>query len=160
VWYENDISWKDKYGALYNWYATADPGGLCPTGWHMPTNDEWTELTHFIGGTSSPYGNELKSCRQVNSPLGGDCSTTVHPRWDEHIYYYGTDDYGFSGLPGGNRFDNGNFAYIGWGGGWWSSSEGSDDDRGWLRYLNYNEDLVEEQESDKVRGISVRCLKD
>ena len=101
VWYDNDITWKDKYGALYNWFTTVDANGLCPTGWHVPTNDEWTALTDYIGGTGSPHGNELKSCRQMNSPLGGECNTNEHPRWNASHIHYGTDDYGFSGLPGG-----------------------------------------------------------
>ncbi len=102
VWYDNNISWKDLYGALYNWFATVDTNGLCPTGWHVPTDYEWTSLTDFIGGTGEPHGNELKSCRQDNSPLGGGCNSSQPPRWNEDTFYgnYGTDDYGFSGLPG------------------------------------------------------------
>ena len=78
VWYDNNISWKDLYGALYNWFATVDTNGLCPTGWHVPTDYEWTSLTDFIGGTGEPHGNELKSCRQDNSPLGGGCNQASH----------------------------------------------------------------------------------
>ncbi|MDZ7743914.1 MAG: FISUMP domain-containing protein [Bacteroidota bacterium] len=52
VWYDNDISWKDSYGALYNWYTTIDPNGLCPAGWHVPTNDEWTDLTDYLSAES------------------------------------------------------------------------------------------------------------
>ncbi len=115
VWYDNDISWKDKYGALYNWYATIDSNGLCPSGWRVPTNDEWTALTDFIGGTGA-HGNELKSCRQVNSPSGGSCNTSEHPRWEDDTSSgnYGTDDYGFSGLPGGGRYGSGYFGNIGY----------------------------------------------
>ncbi len=54
VWYDNDISWKNSYGALYKWYTTVDGNGLCPTGWHVATNDEWTVLTDYIGGIGSP----------------------------------------------------------------------------------------------------------
>ena len=122
VWYNNDISWKDKYGALYNWYAVVETNGLCPTGWHVPEHDEWTILTDFIGGTVSPHGNKLKSCRQVNSPLGGDCNTSEHPRWNEHSTHYGTDDYGFSSLPGSFRSETGTFYNIGARGFWWSST--------------------------------------
>ena len=110
VWYNNDILWKDLYGGLYNWYATVDTNGLCPTGWHIPSDDEWTELTDYIGGTGSPHGNELKSCRQINSPLGGVCNTNEHQRWYEH-FHYGTDNYGFSGLPGGYRLSKQHWRY-------------------------------------------------
>ncbi len=53
VWYENDNTWKEKYGAMYNWTAVDNPGGLCPTGWHVPTFNELTELRDYIGGTNS-----------------------------------------------------------------------------------------------------------
>ena len=161
VWYDNDISWKDSYGALYNWFTTVDPNGLCPTGWHVPSDDEWTDLTDYIGGTSSPHGNELKSCRQVNSPLGGGCNTSEHPRWEEDTIYgnYGTDDYGFSGLPGGYRGINGSFYGIGFSGSWWSSTEYSSISA-WFRGLSRNLGYVFVYDYGKQGGRSVRCLRD
>ena len=159
VWYRNDISWKDKYGALYNWFTTVDPNGLCPAGWHMPTNDEWTELTDYIGGTDPPHGNELKSCRQVNSPLGVGCNTTKHPRWNEHSTQYGTDDYGFSGLPGGYCDANGLFGSPGYYGDWWSSTEGPSNSALSLS-LTYDHGDLTVYNVYKRRGHSVRCLRD
>ncbi len=159
VWYDNDISWKDSYGALYNWFATVDANGLCPTGFHVPTDDEWTALTDYIGGMGSPHGNELKSCRQVNSPLGGGCSTDEHPRWDHDNSNYGTDDYGFSGLPGGSRGYSGNFDFIGYYGIWWSSTEYSSGSA-WYHYLSYYYGYVSVSDYYKQIGISVRCLRD
>ncbi len=47
AWYDNDIDWKDSYGALYNWYAVNNPAGLCPEGWHVPTHDEWQALVNY-----------------------------------------------------------------------------------------------------------------
>ncbi|MCD4731156.1 MAG: fibrobacter succinogenes major paralogous domain-containing protein, partial [Bacteroidales bacterium] len=158
VWYDNNISWKNLYGGLYNWYATVDANGLCPTGWDVPTNDEWTALTDFIGGTYPPHGNELKSCRQVNSPQGGGCNTSEHPRWNESSEN-GTDDYGFSGLPGGGRGGNGPFASIGYYGLWWSSTELLSNDA-WYRHLNYNYGGVYVNHSTRQDGFSVRCLRD
>jgi len=159
VWYDNDITWKDSYGALYNWWTTIDPNGLCPTGWHVPSHDEWTDLTDYIGGTSSPHGNELKSCRQVNSPLGGSCNTSDHPRWHEYGTHYGTDDYGFSGLPCGLRSLNGGFFNIGVVGIWWSSTEYLSD-YAYLRFLNYFDGSVSGEIVNKHYGYSVRCLRD
>ena len=161
VWYDNDISWKGPYGALYNWFATVDANGLCPTGWHVPTNDEWTALTDFIGGTGFQHGNELKSCRQVNSPLGGGCNTTEHPRWNEDIGLgnYGTDDYGFSGLPGGYREFFGAFEDVGDIGTWWSSSEGAPYYT-WFRSLGYYFSGISVNSDYKPSGFSVRCLRD
>jgi len=161
VWYNNDISWKDKYGALYNWFTTVDPNGLCPTGWHVPTHGEWTALTDYIGGTGASNGNKLKSCRQVNSPLGGGCNTSVHPRWEEDSWAgnYGTDDYGFSGLPGGYRLNDGAFGGIGGNGDWWSSTESSSSSA-WSRFLVYNYGDVGVDDYSKRNGFSVRCLRD
>ena len=159
VWYNNDISWKGSYGALYNWYATVDTKGLCPTGWHIPTDDEWTILTDYIGGIDFPHGNELKSCRQINSPDSGECNTTEHPRWEEN-FNYGTDNYGFSGLPGGIRnIGAGNFSDIGETGFWWSSTENTSY-YGWIRALDYSIGFVVLGGNGKAYGNSVRCLRD
>ncbi|MBI9038610.1 MAG: fibrobacter succinogenes major paralogous domain-containing protein [Bacteroidales bacterium] len=159
VWYDNDITWKNLYGALYNWYAVDDPNGLCPTGWHVPTNDEWTALTDFIGGTWTPHGNELKSCRQVNSPLGEGCNTTEHPRWNEYNTDFGTDDYGFSGLPGGGRCYNSYFDDLGNFGTWWSSTEHLSN-HAWYSNLNHSYGYVYSNHSYMYYGFSVRCLRD
>ena len=159
AWYGNAISWKDPYGALYNWFTTVDANGLCPTGWHVPTNDEWTVLTDFIGGTSIPYGNELKSCRKVNSPLGEGCNTSEHPRWDEHNTHYGTDDYGFSGLPGGYRYLDGIFFNIGGDGLWWSSTANTST-KAWDRDLDYDRGFVGKGDYPKRAGFSIRCVRD
>ncbi len=159
AWYYNDINWKDSYGALYNWYATVDINGLCPTGWHVPTDDEWTELVGFIGGAGWPHGNELKSCRQMNSPLGGGCNTSEHPRWNETVAAYGTDDYGFSGLPGGFRNSVGSFYNVGYTGDWWSSIEYSLANA-MFRQLSHSTGYLFVGNYLKQHGFSVRCLRD
>lgn len=160
VWYDNDTSWKDKYGALYNWPAAVNPNGLCPEGWHVPTNNEWTALTDFLGGTISPSGAELKSCRQVNTPLGGACNTTTQPYWNESTISYGTDIYGFSGLPGGLRNWSGPFQSNGYGGYWWTSTE-KNAEAAWIRSLWYDHSAVAlSDNNNKMGGRSVRCLKD
>jgi len=159
VWYDNDISYKSSYGALYNWYAVMDPNGLCPEGWHVPDNDDWDTLTNYIGGTASPFGNKLKACRQVNSPLGLGCITSDHPRWAEHMTHYGTDDYGFSAFPGGTRLYGGSYATMGYIGGYWSSTA-STSTYGWLRGFEYNNGFVDVFAFYKQNGYSVRCVKD
>jgi uncharacterized protein (TIGR02145 family) len=159
VWNENDITWKNSYGALYNWYSIVDPKGLCPSGWHVPTNVEWTALTDFIGGTGAPHGNELKSCRQENSPLGGECDTFDHPRWDQDNSDRGTDDYGFSGLPGGNRYYEGLFYTVGRNGNWWTSTESSST-KAFYRNLSRIYGYVGSSTFNKGSGKSVRCIRD
>jgi len=158
VLYENEIVWKDKYGALYNFSAVVNPHGLCPTGWHAPTKDEMLELTDYIGGTTQD-GIKLKSCRQVNSPLGGDCNTTEHPRWDEN-YYYGTDIYGFSGLPGGHRGYTNNSAFYSLGTvGWWWTSTHTPSSQTSAYYFTLSQHTTNWFQGSYKKGYSVRCLK-
>jgi len=166
AWYENDIIWKDSYGALYNWHAVNNTNGLCPAGWHVPSDAEWTQLLDYVVGQGFPNnqndpngaGNALKSCRQVNSPLGGDCNTTAHPRWNSHSTHHGFDEFGFSALPGGAR-SFGYFFTVGYSGYWWSSTEFLSSSA-WDRYLLYTSGSVYRYETNKKVGYSVRCLRD
>jgi len=161
VWYDNDLAWKEKYGALYNWFAAVDSNGLCPSGWHVPDNFEWGALESYVGGSMPPYGNTLKSCRQINSPLGGYCATNEHPRWEEDVNNgnYGTDDYGFSGLPGGYRDPSLDFLGIGGVAFWWSSTDGYPTWWGWTLMFNYGV-LGQYLNFYRQDGFSIRCIKD
>lgn len=165
VWWDNDKSWKDIYGALYNWHTTVDTNGLCPKGWHVPSDDEWTALTFFLGGETGdfpPHGNEIKSCRQVDSPLDGECNTADQPRWEPFQTEYGTDDYGFSGLPGGVRSClYGSFAGIGYNANFWTTTEyAGKNDFALRRGLTEYYGGVWVEDSHKSIGQSVRCIKD
>ncbi|MBE0661419.1 MAG: fibrobacter succinogenes major paralogous domain-containing protein [Bacteroidales bacterium] len=159
AWYENDVLMKEKYGALYNWHAVNNPDGICPEGWHVPDDEEWMQLVGFIGSHMEPNGDHLKSCRQVDSPLGGDCNTTEHPRWNSHEIHYGTDEYGFSGLPSGCRSDEGFYWYRGMRGIWWSTTE-DQEWSAWVHCLWYKYGLIDRYNGDKKFGYSVRCLRD
>lgn len=159
AWYNNDIGWKDLYGALYNWYAAVNNNGICPENWRVPSTEDWLALINFMGGAGSPNGNKLKSCRQVNSILGGDCNTDQHPRWDAHAVHAGTDDYGFSAFGGGNRTFVGNYGGVGLYGDFWTVNEESAG-RAWGRYVDYNSGSVGIWYYNKRQGISVRCMTD
>ena len=131
------------YGRLYNWYAVDDARGLCPAGWHVPTDGEWTALETYLGtnGHSGAEGTALKS-------------TTG---WYNN--FNGTDDFGFSALPGGNRFYNGgNFSVAGYVGHWWSSSP--DGGGAWYRSLNNDFPDIDRYYGLPRYGFSVRCLRD
>jgi uncharacterized protein (TIGR02145 family) len=141
--YNNDAANNTTYGKLYNWYAVVDSRNLCPTGWHVPSDGEWTILEDFLLGGSSVAGGKLKSTSSLwNTPNTG-----------------ATNESGFSGLPGGGR-DNGGGTYyrIGSYGYWWSSTGPSAD--AWLRSLNYNNGDSRRFDTNKQFGFSVRCLKD
>ena len=155
AWQRNNNDNKDIYGALYNWY-TVETGNLCPEGWRVPTDDDWYQLTNYIGNINT--GGKLKSCRQVNSPLGGECDTDIHPRWNENSMDYGIDKYGFSALPGGFRNEMGSFGGVGSHGFWWSSSTDSQDNS-IRRSLRYNASTIHRSAGSKDVGFSVRCVK-
>ncbi len=177
--YDHNAYWTDginspeemveAYGKLYNWYAVDDPRGLCPEGWHVPSDAEWTELVNYVVSQGYPNvydnpngaGNALKSCRQVGSPLGGDCDTSEHPRWSSYqtYYHYGFDEFGFSALPGGHRKPDGSFTLIGSGGYWWSSTEGSST-HARSRTLIHWSGKVFRTYYYKTHGFSLRCVRD
>jgi uncharacterized protein (TIGR02145 family) len=172
--YNNDPGNCELYGGLYNWAIVmngaassgANPSGvqgICPTGWHVPSDAEWTQLTNYLINTyvditADNVGNKLKSCRQVSSPLGGDCNTTEHPRWNSHSTHYGTNDFGFSSLPGGLYY-SGSFYYLGTNGNWWSATESSSTNA-WYRNMGHHHGSVSRFNHSKTHGFSVRCIRD
>jgi uncharacterized protein (TIGR02145 family) len=170
-----------NYGVLYNWPAALVS---CPPGWHLPSDEEWSELSGFLIHTHrhitvSNIGHMLKSCRQIGSPLGGSCNTTEHPRWEMHarskltgqaalrrfarnilqsaVVVHGTDEFGFAALPGG-RAAYGCFHRIGDLGYWWSTTEASPL-RVWIRQITLG-GTVNRWDVGKEYGFSIRCLRD
>ncbi|MDR4987487.1 MAG: fibrobacter succinogenes major paralogous domain-containing protein [Bacteroidales bacterium] len=150
----------NAFGLLYNWHAVNDSKGLCPPGWRVPSSDDWSELMQHLEqlGYMHP-ANKLKSCRQVGSPQGLGCNTFMHPRWDAHDTHYGTDDFGFSALPGGQRHDNGEYVNVGKLGNWWTSS-GLGEMSAWQHSLHYNSGVSTRSATGRNMGLSVRCVKE
>ena len=131
-----------EYGRLYNWYAVDDARGLCPSGWHVPTDEEWTNLENHISsqGFSGTEGTALKSTSGWYSDGNG------------------TDDFGFSALPGGFRMDQTGYFYdAGNIARWWSSSPSGGN--AWNRYLVGFPDVFRYDNPPRF-GFSVRCLRD
>jgi uncharacterized protein (TIGR02145 family) len=94
-WYNNNISYKTPYGALYNWYAINNAAGLAPEGWHIPTLAEWTTLQTYLGG-SSVAGQLMKEVGNTHWQSSG-----------------GTNTSGFTGVGAGERYGNsGNFGNM------------------------------------------------
>jgi uncharacterized protein (TIGR02145 family) len=141
--YENNTANDSIYGKLYNWYTTVDPRGLCPAGWHVPTEAEWTVLTDYLGG-ESVAGGKMKTTTGWGIPNTG-----------------ATNESSFSGLPGGNRFSfNGSFGNVRYSGNWWSSTESSVDTYASARTLTYSSGTVDLYDFNEQYGHSVRCLRD
>ncbi len=146
--YNNEASNKDTYGLLYNWYAVDDTRGICPTGWHVPTAGEWTDLTDHLGG-ESVAGGHMKTTGTLSAGTG---------LW-QAPNTGATNSSGFSGLPGGIRNNLGNFTFQGTSGDWWSSREVSAGSAV-LRRLVYAGGNAIRSLNPKQNGFSVRCLRD
>ncbi|MDD3877101.1 MAG: FISUMP domain-containing protein [Bacteroidales bacterium] len=140
-WYDTTQSLNSTYGLLYNWYAV-DSDKLCPTGWHVPANSEWTDLINFLW-PQNLAGGKLKETGTAHwsSPNTG-----------------ATNETGFSALPGGYRYGSGVFIGIGNKGWWWASTENSI--YGNDMNLNYDDSNINTGSSPKNSGLSVRCFMD
>ncbi|MBK8804547.1 MAG: hypothetical protein IPN71_21290 [Fibrobacteres bacterium] len=154
-WYKNSADSGAKYGRLYQWAAVmgldaqfqigstqvakTHQQGICPSGWHVPSDAEWDTLATHVGGAATA-GAKLKSTSG----------------WS---YGNGTDTYGFRALPAGYRYYDGSFNAVGNYAGFWSSSEG-DAGYAWGRDLDAGGDDLYRHYYFKEYGFSVRCLKD
>jgi uncharacterized protein (TIGR02145 family) len=178
----------DAFGKLYNHYAVTDSRGLCPAGWSVPAAADFQGLFDYLGDeygylpgmvdVNDPYKSipyALRSCRQVNSPLGGDCDTQEQPRWPLDPYTYGGDPFGFRAFPGGLRNVDGSY-YIepfksypqlqdhAWHsknegelsiGFWWSATPGYH-----MVLANFIGEFVYTENTMYTPGMSVRCIRD
>jgi len=137
ICYDNSENNCQKYGRLYNWLTA---NSACPSGWHLPKKEEWQKLINFAGGEENA-GKKLK----------------VKTGWDESDS--GTNDYGFSALPGGMGAPNGEFGSIGSLSTWWASENFSFS--AYKLSVFYSNDHIKWDDVDKVRWLhSVRCLQD
>jgi uncharacterized protein (TIGR02145 family) len=161
-WYDNDeASYKNTYGAMYNWYAV-ETGKLCPDGWHVPTDDEWTELEEYLIANGYNWDGS-KSDNKIGKSLAATSGwKTSSDEGDVGNDQQSNNSTGFSALPGGRRFGSkGSFGGEGGYGRWWSSSEhhGS---YAYHRDLNYSHSDLSRRHHrySKSYGFSVRCLRD
>jgi uncharacterized protein (TIGR02145 family) len=155
--YKDDPANDALYGKLYNHYAVTDDRGLCPTGWHVPTDEEWNVLVKYLDPRadtecavciqSKIAGGKLKSRKKKPTPGGWSAPNTG-----------ATNSSGFTAPPGGLRFNGGftNLTTIGY---WWSSSVSSAS-TAWNRLLSCNTSDVDRSNGDRTDGFSVRCCRD
>jgi uncharacterized protein (TIGR02145 family) len=140
-YYQSNDGNNPTYGKLYNWYAVTDKRKLCPTGWHVPSDDEWTLLTDYLGGDQAA-GGKMKATTLWNDPnTDADNSS------------------GFTALPAGTRSYDGTFYLLGFSGLFWSSTEDGSN-TAWYRYLYSNFSKVFRNYNGKGSGLSVRCVGD
>ena len=150
------------YGVLYNWNAAMDGAtsssaspsgvqGICPTGWHLPSDDEWETLADYVANDAGLTGKSLDDWTQIGVKLKATSG------WNSSGN--GTDDFGFSGLPGGYRNSNGSYYVVGYYGFWWSSTELSSSNA-YYRNFYYDFDYFFRSDDDKADAYSVRCIQD
>jgi uncharacterized protein (TIGR02145 family) len=142
--YDGNESNVATNGRLYTWYAITDSRNVCPTGWHVPTNAEWSTLTTYLGGESIA-GGKLKE-------TGTSHWTTPNTG--------ATNESGFTALPSGYRGSFGTYMDVRYYGYWWSSSEHFSTSA-YGRFLYYiSRDVSGYNYFEKHFGFSVRCLRD
>jgi uncharacterized protein (TIGR02145 family) len=136
--YNNDSQYENPYGKLYNWYTVSDQRNVCPIGWYVPIDADWTILTDYLGGEFIAGGKMKSTGTQYwISPNTG-----------------ATNESGFTGHPGGFRFGNiGIFEDINYAGYWWSSTNN------FSRILINDLSNVYRDDFGDAVGLSVRCLK-
>lgn len=142
-WYNNDTTYKNLYGALYNGYAVST-NKLCPEGWHISADAEWTTLIQILEGEKIA-GGKLKE------------SGIIH--WGEPNFG-ATNESGFTALPGGTRYTNGLFFTLRKIGYWWTFTGLNVYYNGWYRSMSSTNRAVTRNYTDFTNGFSVRCIKD
>ncbi|MFM1875108.1 MAG: hypothetical protein RL266_845 [Bacteroidota bacterium] len=142
--YNNDNANDATYGKLYNWYAIADPRGICPEGFHVPHDNEWSVLTNYLDPEDDFAGGRMKE-------VGTDHWLTPNEG--------ANNSSGFTGLPGGMRFSEGQFEHLGLRGLFWSSREDGDFE-GYFLTLTYDTPVAHRTVIYKQSGFSCRCVKD
>jgi uncharacterized protein (TIGR02145 family) len=149
-YYNDQLANKNVYGNLYKWFAVNDSRGLCPIGWHVPSDTEWSSLINYLDPLANGGNNPNIAGGMMKSQNGW-----ISPSIDANNVS------GFSGLPGGKRHNNGPYSTIGERGWWWTSSQyAPGDGNAWVRFL-YNDGPGALRILDaKSVGYSVRCLKD
>jgi uncharacterized protein (TIGR02145 family) len=136
---DSNASLQSTFGILYNGYAVADPRGICPLGWRLPTHDEWTALTNALGG-------ETKAGAKLKGKVG----------WFPDLE--GRDELGFQGLPAGFRGSDGTFGGAGAFAYWWSST-GSGINGTWGRFVDGTQPGIFMMDGFKKSAFSVRCVR-
>lgn len=160
--YDNDSSHCDTYGRLYDWAAfmqgesssNTNPSGvqgICPEGWHMPSDKEWNQLAKHISNDNGGYTQDGGDWFHVGGHLKASSG------WGSGNN--GTDDYGFSGLPGGYCYSDDEFEGVVDYAVWWSASD-HDPDYAWGRNLSYKHENFDRISDFKGYGFSVRCIRD
>jgi uncharacterized protein (TIGR02145 family) len=156
------------YGRLYNWATAMDfdancntifctsqinakHRGICPSGWHVSSNEDWNTLMKYV----NPSCSDINNCADAGTKLKAKSS------WNTgNGYIPCTDEFGFSALPGGLGRSDGSFGNAGYNGGWWSATESYVSSYAYYQYMGYSNANVGRSHYDKAYLYSVRCVQD
>jgi uncharacterized protein (TIGR02145 family) len=144
--YDNNIQYEFPYGKLYNWFAVNDPRNVCPTGWHVPSQQEYYTLINYLGGPTV---------------AGGKLKSNNREFW-ESPNLNATNESGFSSLPGGYLGSDSNGASFnaeGNRGFWWSSTDGGFYGPYYI-FMAYDSSMARSGDMGRNYGCCIRCLKD
>ncbi len=157
VAYNNNPDHIETYGILYNWYAVDDERGLCPQGWRVPSDEELEDFMNFLDPNGSINDNNAAGKIKATGTLGDGEGGLWSPPNTGAI-----DQYGFSALPAGGRFSNGNFAGMNDLTYFWSATPTPSEilQRAWIWYMSYNTDTFYRNNYSRKEGYSIRCIKD
>ena len=151
-YYNNDPDYGLDYGKLYNWYAVKDSRGLCPFGWHLPSDAEWTTMIQQFDNTAS--GTD-----RVQSTIAGGKLKSIGTKFWNGSNSSATNVSNFSALPGGFCNSDGSFNNLRYNAFFWTSTE-NNISNAWLRLLYESISDVNRNYNVKSFGASVRCIKD
>jgi uncharacterized protein (TIGR02145 family) len=158
-WYNNDeVAYKDTYGALYNWFTIVDPRNVCPVGWHVPSDEEWTTLEEYLIANGYGYqGSGSDIAKSMSATSGWTPSDQEGTVGNNQL---NNNSSGFSALPNGIRYgEYGTFCCIIDYGHWWTST-GYNAQDAWYRKLHYTFTDLWREPCMKKNGQGIRCLKD
>ena len=161
--YNNDINMENFYGQLYNGYAVTDKRKICPTGWNVPTDDDWENLVEFISEEAAygipDEGWDGMAYWEVGEFLKDSCCW-----WPEHILnnsnFKSTNNFGFDAIPSGERSFGGYFLDAGEYGSskWWTSTDKAGEIP--YRFVTFKESALYDAYAMRTRGFAVRCMHD
>lgn len=175
--YGGDESNVATYGRLYTWFVATDSNNVCPGGWHVPSDAEWTTLTDYLIKNGYDYGTgheRMDVAKSLSATAGWVADDSLCSVGNNQMINNRT---GFTALPGGARLEDGNFYLLGHVGNWWSTTEGKDKNgKGafmqglsgvWVyspgaiqRTIYHDYCYVNSYSNNKKCGMSIRCLKD
>ena len=151
--YDNDSIKENAFGLLYNWYAIANPAGLCPVGWHVPKDSEWNAMVKYL----DEYADTTELKRVQSEIAGGELKEIGYAHWTTpNTGATGTSN--FLGYAGGNKSIDGKCNDVGAYGYWWTATASSAAEA-YGRLLSYFNGNIDRFKTSKNLGFSVRCVK-